>query len=118
MTNLLYYVLILQVSKQVTELDQTRARLRNLEQSIDPKKVDSSQAIESSHSNSKSENRVHFDLNISSAPNEVRKPARSARPNSSGSSSHARTNNTHLPSDARQRLEQLVKKKISQIMNL
>ena len=58
--------------------------------------------------NPKSENRVHFDLNHSNSSggvaSDIRKPARSTpRTNSS-----SRPNNIHLPSDARQRLEQLV----------
>ena len=61
------------------------------------------------HNPTKSENRVHFDLNNHSnnsgvASSDIRKPARSTpRTNTS-----SRPNNIHLPSDARQRLEQLV----------
>ena len=60
------------------------------------------------HNPTKSENRVHFDLNHSNSsggvPSDIRKPARSTpRTNTS-----SRPNNIHLPSDARQRLEQLV----------
>ena len=56
----------------------------------------------------KSENhRVHFDLNnATSSSSEIRKPARTSRPN--GANVATRTNNVHLPSDARQKLEQLV----------
>ena len=100
----------------------TRARLRALEQSVEPKPKSTTAASETelphhqhpgsgsgstSQQHPKSENRVHFDLNHSGG-NEMRKPARTAaaRPNSAVAS---RPNNMHLPSDARQRLEQLVR---------
>ena len=58
-------------------------------------------------SSHKSENhRVHFDLNNATSSAEIRKPARTSRPN--GANVATRQNTVHLPSDARQKLEQLV----------
>ena len=108
------------MNKKVSELDLTKARLRLLEQSVvstsSSKSENSSKNQDHSdhhhptttHSSTttttKSENhRVHFDLNNATTTNstEIRKPARTSRPN-------GRSNNVHLPSDARQKLEQLV----------
>ena len=61
----------------------------------------------SSGHKSESNHRVHFDLNNATTSAEIRKPARTTRP-SNGSNVANRPNNVHLPSDARQKLEQLV----------
>ena len=101
------------MNKKVSELDLTKARLRLLEQSVvstSSSKTENSSSKNQDHSDhhpttttTKSENhRVHFDLNNATTNStEIRKPARTSRPN-------GRTNNVHLPSDARQKLEQLV----------
>ena len=94
-----------QMNKKVSELDATKSRLRLLEQNIDHHKSEQDQPsnLASNSVHSKSENhRVHFDLNNAT---EIRKPARSSRPNGA----QTRPNSAvHLPSDARQKLEQLV----------
>ena len=105
------------MNKKVSELDTTKARLRLLEQSVvvsknpeqssknhHEKTVTPESTTTSTTTTTKSENhRVHFDLNNArtNSTTEIRKPARTSRPN-------GRPNNVHLPSDARQKLEQLV----------
>ena len=111
MANLFDYF---QMNKKVSELDSTKARLRLLlEQSVVVSKSNQEQPKSSKNhektetTTTKSENhRVHFDLNnattnSSSSAENIRKPARTSRPN-------GRSTNVHLPSDARQKLEQLV----------
>ena len=105
------------MNKKVSELDTTKARLRLLEQSVvvsknpeqssknhHEKTVTPESTTTSSSTTTKSENhRVHFDLNNATTSNSaenIRKPARTSRPNG--------RSNVHLPSDARQKLEQLV----------
>ena len=113
MANLFDYF---QMNKKVSELDSTKARLRLLlEQSVVVSKSNQEQPKSSKNhektetTTTKSENhRVHFDLNnattnSSSSAENIRKPARTSRPN-------GRSTNVHLPSDARQKLEQLVRK--------
>ena len=113
MANLFDYF---QMNKKVSELDSTKARLRLLlEQSVVLSKSNQEQPKSSKNhektetTTTKSENhRVHFDLNnattnSSSSAENIRKPARTSRPN-------GRSTNVHLPSDARQKLEQLVRK--------
>lgn len=113
MANLFDYF---QMTKKVSELDSTKARLRLLlEQSVVVSKSNQEQPKSSKNhektetTTTKSENhRVHFDLNnattnSSSSAENIRKPARTSRPN-------GRSTNVHLPSDARQKLEQLVRK--------
>ena len=108
-----------QMNKKVSELDSTKARLRLLlDQSVVVSKNNSSEQQKSSKNHEKTEttnstttksenHRVHFDLNNattnSSSAENIRKPARTSRPN-------GRSTNVHLPSDARQKLEQLVRK--------
>ena len=110
-----------QMNKKVSELDSTKARLRLLlDQSVVVSKNNSSEQQKSSKNHEKTEttnstttksenHRVHFDLNNattnSSSAENIRKPARTSRPN-------GRSTNVHLPSDARQKLEQLVIRKI------
>ena len=106
-----------QMNKKVSELDTTKARLRLLEQSVvvsknpeqssknhHEKTVTPESTTTSTTTSTKSENhRVHFDLNNATTSNSaenIRKPARTSRPNG--------RSNVHLPSDARQKLEQLV----------
>ena len=111
MANLFDYF---QMTKKVSELDSTKARLRLLlEQSVVVSKSNQEQPKSSKNhektetTTTKSENhRVHFDLNnattnSSSSAENIRKPARTSRPNG--------RSNVHLPSDARQKLEQLVR---------
>ena len=104
------------MNKKVSELDTTKARLRLLEQSVvvskNPEqssknhheKTVTPESTTTSSTTTKSENhRVHFDLNNATTSNSaenIRKPARTSRPNG--------RSNVHLPSDARQKLEQLV----------
>ena len=110
MANLFDYF---QMTKKVSELDSTKARLRLLlEQSVVVSKSNQEQPKSSKNhektetTTTKSENhRVHFDLNNATTSNSaenIRKPARTSRPNG--------RSNVHLPSDARQKLEQLVRK--------
>ena len=124
------------MNKKVSELDSTKARLRLLEQNVVNKdgggggvgnsvksELDNSKsqqqqqqapnissapapALPPHKSENSSNHRVHFDLNNATSAEIRQKPARTSRPN--GATVATRPNNVHLPSDARQKLEQLV----------
>ena len=117
----------------MSELDSTKARLRLLEQNVVNKdggasgnsvksEVDNSKsqqqqqiapntssapALPPHKSENSSNHRVHFDLNNATSAEIRQKPARTSRPNGATVSTRP-ANNVHLPSDARQKLEQLV----------
>ena len=123
------------MNKKVSELDSTKARLRLLEQNVVNKdggasgnsvksEVDNSKsqqqlqqqiapntssapALPPHKSENSSNHRVHFDLNNATSAEIRQKPARTSRPNGATVSTRP-ANNVHLPSDARQKLEQLV----------
>ena len=87
--------------------DQDNSSHKSQQASSVPHSSGAQQQPNTTTSSHKSENhRVHFDLNNATSSAEIRKPARTSRPN--GANVATRQNAVHLPSDARQKLEQLV----------